>query len=221
MQVAVRAAMGRAPEAGRAGGDAAFEHDLGAWPAPAAAPAFADACRPPRCGCRAAGPRTGTRTGCRAPASPRPGWWPDRRRAPPRSGRAARAGPCEKSRKSCAPPRWASQRMITWLRPDHLLAVDAQVLPLPGHGHALLRPARDHQAPGDQGTRVAGPAGLHRQPAEVESQVRASDRLAVAGRSLRSARASAPDPLSGRPSGQPDGRPGLRPAPSGEERTMA
>ncbi|MNS27505.1 hypothetical protein D3C72_594570 [compost metagenome] len=47
------------------------------------------------------------------------------------------------------------------VRPQQLLAVDAQVLPL-GVGAA-----RDHQAPGQQGRHVAGPAGLDRQAGQV------------------------------------------------------
>jgi hypothetical protein len=35
---------------------------------------------------------------------------------------------CANSRKSSAPPRWASQRMMTRVAGDHLLAVDAQIL---------------------------------------------------------------------------------------------
>jgi hypothetical protein len=44
---------------------------------------------------------------------------------------------------------------------DHLLAVDAQVLPL------LVRAAGHHQRPGDQGAGIPGPAGLHRDAREV------------------------------------------------------
>jgi hypothetical protein len=45
---------------------------------------------------------------------------------------------------------------------EHLLAVDAQVLP------RLVRPARDDQAPGDERRHVAGPAVLHRQARQVD-----------------------------------------------------
>ncbi|MNF89688.1 hypothetical protein D3C84_722230 [compost metagenome] len=45
---------------------------------------------------------------------------------------------------------------------DHLLAIDAEVLPL------LVRPAGDGQAPGDQWGDVARPAGLHRQLRQVD-----------------------------------------------------
>ena len=45
---------------------------------------------------------------------------------------------------------------------DHLLAVDAQVLPF------LVRPAGNGQTPGDQRPDIARPAGLDRQPAEVD-----------------------------------------------------
>ncbi|MNZ82874.1 hypothetical protein D3C78_1015840 [compost metagenome] len=45
---------------------------------------------------------------------------------------------------------------------DHLLAVDAEVLPL------LVRAAGDGQAPGDQRRDVARPAGLHRQLRQVD-----------------------------------------------------
>ncbi len=44
---------------------------------------------------------------------------------------------------------------------DHLLAVDAEVLAL------LVRPAGDNQAPGDQRTGIAGPAGLDRQARQI------------------------------------------------------
>ena len=47
------------------------------------------------------------------------------------------------------------------MRPDHLLAVNAQVLP------GLVRPFGDGQPPGDQRTDVSRPAGLDGQPAEV------------------------------------------------------
>ena len=45
---------------------------------------------------------------------------------------------------------------------DHLLPVDAEVLA------RLVRPARDGQAPGDQRPGVARPAGLDRQPRQVD-----------------------------------------------------
>ncbi|MCY1432796.1 hypothetical protein D9M71_488040 [compost metagenome] len=45
---------------------------------------------------------------------------------------------------------------------DHLLAIDAEVLPL------LVRALGDGQAPGDQRGDVAGPAGLHRQLRQVD-----------------------------------------------------
>ena len=47
------------------------------------------------------------------------------------------------------------------VRRDHLLAVDAEILA------RLVRPARDHQAPGDQRRDIAGPAGLDRQLAQI------------------------------------------------------
>ena len=131
--------------------------------------AFADRrCRRPRCGRRAAGRRTGIRdrlsgTGVTAPrivagsapsATAIGNGWPGLARA--------------KSRKSSAPPRWASQRMMTSRRADHLLAVDAQVLPRRAAA-ARCGPARDDQAPGDQRPGVAGPAGLDRQRARSMS----------------------------------------------------
>src|SRR4029453_2387015 len=45
---------------------------------------------------------------------------------------------------------------------DHLLPVDAEILP------RLVRSARDREPPSDERTRVIGPAGLHGQPAEVD-----------------------------------------------------
>ncbi len=57
---------------------------------------------------------------------------------------------------------------------DHLLAVDAEILPL------LVRALGDHQPPGDQRAGVARPAGLDRQPAEVH--VVALDHLLLTGR---------------------------------------
>src|SRR2546430_7854893 len=46
--------------------------------------------------------------------------------------------------------------------PDHLLAVDSEVLPL------LLGTARDGEAPGDERPGVAGPAVLDRQAREID-----------------------------------------------------
>src|SRR3989449_11674225 len=48
------------------------------------------------------------------------------------------------------------------ISPDHLLAVDAEVLPL------LLGAARDGEAPGDERPGVAGPAVLDRQAREID-----------------------------------------------------
>ncbi len=48
------------------------------------------------------------------------------------------------------------------VRRDHLLAVDAQVLP------GFQRPARDREAPGDQRSGIARPAGLDRQPGKID-----------------------------------------------------
>ena len=45
---------------------------------------------------------------------------------------------------------------------DDLLSIDTEVL------SRLVRPARNHQTPGDQRSGIAGPAGLYRQPAEVD-----------------------------------------------------
>ena len=81
--------------------------------------------------------------------------------------RLARIGASANSRKSSAPPRCASQRMISLAPADHLLAVDAEVLAQARLRHAA-RAARDDQAPGDQRARVPGPAGLDRQPAEID-----------------------------------------------------
>ena len=75
---------------------------------------------------RAAGRRTGIRTACRAPASPRRGSCRDRRRSRRRRA-AARASPPSSARWCCAPPRWRSQRMIVWFSPSHLHAVDAEI----------------------------------------------------------------------------------------------
>ncbi len=97
--------------------DVAFEHELGAGRHLQHHAARRRRSRSPRCGCRAAGRRTGTPTACRAPASRRPGSSPGRRPAPPRSGTAGPDLASAKSRKSSAPPRCASQRMITWRRP--------------------------------------------------------------------------------------------------------
>ena len=63
--------------------------------------------------------------------------------------------------------------------PDHLLAVDAQVLASARPGHRL-RTAGHHQPPGDQRRHVARPAVLHRQPAQVD--VRPLDHPLLAGR---------------------------------------
>ena len=82
------------------------------------------------------------------------------------------------SRKSSAPPRCASQRMISLVAADHLLAVDAEVLP------RLVRAARDGQAPGDQRRDIARPAGLHRQPREIDVLAFPDDFLAGRRRSL-------------------------------------
>ena len=57
---------------------------------------------------------------------------------------------------------------------DHLLPVDAEVLP------RARRAARDGEAPGDQRPGVAWPAGLDRQPAEID--LAALDALLLAGR---------------------------------------
>ncbi len=48
------------------------------------------------------------------------------------------------------------------VRPDHLLAIDAEVLP------RLVRPARHRQPPGDERPRVARPAGLHGKPRQID-----------------------------------------------------
>ena len=48
------------------------------------------------------------------------------------------------------------------VRRDHLLAVDAEILA------RFRRSARDHQTPGDQRRDIAGPAGLDRQPAQID-----------------------------------------------------
>ena len=61
---------------------------------------------------------------------------------------------------------------------DHLLPVDAEVLA------RLVRPARDGQAPGDQRRRVARPAGLHRQPREIDVVALPHDLLAGRRRAL-------------------------------------
>ncbi len=50
---------------------------------------------------------------------------------------------------------------------DHLLTIDAQVLPQARRGYRL-RPARDRQAPGNQRAGVTWPAGLHRQPGQID-----------------------------------------------------
>ena len=61
---------------------------------------------------------------------------------------------------------------------DHLLAIDAQILP------PLLRAAGDSQAPGDQRSGVARPAGLHRQAREVDILAFPHDLLAWSRRAL-------------------------------------
>ena len=55
---------------------------------------------------------------------------------------------------------------------QHLLAVDAQVLP------RLVRPLGDDQAPGDERRHVAGPAVLDRQPGQVDVSAFPNDLLA-------------------------------------------
>ncbi len=45
--------------------------------------------------------------------------------------------------------------------PDHLLAVDAEILA------RLVRPARDHETPGDERPDIARPAGLDRQARQI------------------------------------------------------
>ena len=49
--------------------------------------------------------------------------------------------------------------------PQHLHAVDAEIEAVLAR---LARPVGDHQRPGDQGSRFARPAALHRQPAEID-----------------------------------------------------
>ena len=48
------------------------------------------------------------------------------------------------------------------VRPEHLLAVDAEVLP------GLVRPLGDHQPPGDQRRHITRPAMLDRQPRQID-----------------------------------------------------
>jgi hypothetical protein len=60
---------------------------------------------------------------------------------------------------------------------NHLLAVDAQVLARARFGNAL-RASRHDQPPRDQRPHVAGPAGLHRQRAEVDLRPLQDDLLA-------------------------------------------
>ena len=55
---------------------------------------------------------------------------------------------------------------------DHLLAIDAQVLT------RLVRAARHRQAPGDERARIARPAGLDRQAAEIDLRALPDDLLA-------------------------------------------
>ena len=69
---------------------------------------------------------------------------------------------------------------------DHLLPVDAEVLP------RLVRAARDGEAPGDQRTGVARPAGLHRQPREIDVGALPHDLLARRRRCAPSAPCPAP-----------------------------
>ncbi|MNM52217.1 hypothetical protein D3C81_632920 [compost metagenome] len=56
---------------------------------------------------------------------------------------------------------------------QHLLAVDTEVLPL------LVRPLGDHQAPGNQGRDIAGPAMLDRQARQVDVVAFPDDFLAL------------------------------------------
>ena len=73
--------------------------------------------------------------------------------------------PALQRRWCCAPPRCLSQRISVVSRPGHLHAVDAEVEAV------LARRARalgDDQRPGDQRRRLARPAGLDRQPAEID-----------------------------------------------------
>ncbi len=81
------------------------------------------------------------------------------------NGRPGSARAC--SRKSSAPPRCASQRMITWSPRDHLLPIDAEVLPRARPRDALRSPRHD-ESPRDQRPGIVGPAGLDRQRAEVD-----------------------------------------------------
>ena len=62
--------------------------------------------------------------------------------------------------------------MITLFARDHLLPVDAEVLP------RLVRAARHGEAPGDERPGVAGPAGLHRQAREIDVGAFPDDLLA-------------------------------------------
>ena len=80
--------------------------------------------------------------------------------------RTPRVEPCELAKVLCA----AAMGQPTHdggSAPDHLLAVDAQVLPLPRIGPGLGS-ARDDQAPGDQRTDIAWPAGLDRPARQVD-----------------------------------------------------
>jgi hypothetical protein len=61
---------------------------------------------------------------------------------------------------------------------DHLLAIDAEVLP------PAARAAGDHQSPGDQRPGVTGPARLHRQRGEVDVVALDDDLLAGRGAHL-------------------------------------
>jgi len=65
-------------------------------------------------------------------------------------------------------------------RADHLLAVDAQVLPVPGSWHALGTPS-DHQAPRNQGSDVTRPTSLDRPSREIDFTVVGHD---LAARSI-------------------------------------
>ncbi len=67
---------------------------------------------------------------------------------------------------------------MTLLRRDHLLPVDAEVLP------RLVRSARHREAPGDERADVVGPAGLHRQAREVDVGALPHDLLARRGAPL-------------------------------------
>src|ERR1700682_1445788 len=55
---------------------------------------------------------------------------------------------------------------------ENLLPIDTEVLP------RLVRAPRDGKAPGDQGSYVAGPAGLHGQPCKINVAAFPHDLLA-------------------------------------------